>query len=478
MEVDGTFKGGKITDIKYLSSRYNNTPEDAVALAKMRVQLSDLPNMFLDPSYWNTNCFGLVLERLDRKKDFTDENDLTDPSEPEPTRGKITCIPFNHLKQKIYSSENNKKNEELKAVLKKMFENNEPRLKIKDFMFRESVLKEKNENSLIKKSEIQKYYKPFLRSKLTKHPKYHNRVRSKFELNRAPNPKNNFLYEYEEEPRDEWLSNRNIAEFCKKLIYVYDNCCFLLPLRSNTFNVNHMLVFPKRRRYTSDEFETERVKKSMGLLGNEIYNHRNTRYMYVPVIYNEHFTVFLYDSVNHYLYYFNSAGCRRPPTVDGVDTWIINNSGSTKKAPEDIEHPDILVRCVAEEFNNFKKRVVGESDKPVRMCLFVNDFMIQESGSECGMFVLLFCMINCSSPPKDRADYSKNLDTIFQCMGDYFVGLSRSLFFVSSEDMDYDEYINNHNTVPVTNDKFAHFCEEMDESQRVLERTLSKLYVF
>lgn len=413
-------------NIEYLVGRNNNTPEDAISLAILRLRLSNVEPNFLDAANWSTTCFYPLLEKVDSCRE---------------TIGKVTCIPMKVLARDVTDEVRNK------AYF--MMADGVPLVEIKRYMFENSNYYSYSPHEY-KPHTLNQYFKPYMRSSLTKHPRhherYHDRLRSRYAV----------TAEAVNAARDEWLSDKNISEFCKKLPYIFDNCCFVWPMRSYHNHIPSMLVvMPENSK------NVKRIGSDMAKLRNELCNVKG-RYVYLPVIYDEHFTVFLYDNNLQTLYYFNSVGCRDPPVISGVKTFLLRNNGSLEHVAEGSEE-DIFIRAVTTEFR----------DKMNCKKLVVNDFMIQESFSECGMFVIMFCLLNCSMPPEDVAHYSRNV-AMFEHMGDYTVGILRSLFFVTSEDTDYDQYIRDFATKPIKNSKFLLYQKDLKASEEALKRTLLK----
>lgn len=388
-------------------------------------------------SKWKTNCNYYILQKHDNSD----------------TSGLITCIPIDYLRKKVKSkepvvSELEEKKDLFKLFLKKGYNMND--------------LEKIKYNNI----SLSSFYKPFLlQSSLSKTVDY---AKIDIENNDLERELDMIIGFYDRDTlrrpkindKSEWMGNNDIYEFLKRMITDDDNI----------FLMNIIYIEAKKNFYeSSSAFYNSHFFNQL-----KEFKKSKKRFLVSTILYNSHFNGIVIDKEfkrkkkQGIVYFFDSQGYD-PKTIKYNKNYFFlkSNMHLRKQKYNDLEfssrenyHIDILSYCIKDLFD-------------IELVV-LNKFVIQLLNSECGMFSLFFLFLNVTNPPIKISDELKNYFTLI-FKGDLSISQIRGMFYVTDEDVEYKDYINNLATYEMKNRKCLEFVKLEEKSRKNMEKVYNKI---
>jgi hypothetical protein len=344
--------------------------------------------VYIDPDKFLYNINGYYLEKITKEED-KDTKDYYSPI-PLSILKKISKQ-FNYIN--LYNSNNSSK-EIKKCIVDKLIENK---------FTKNSLINSLNDEKLIE--VINNLYKPYCTSKLFTFDDFSNHYVRNNDLETFQNKKDKNTYE------GIWLSNKSLLAFIKPFI---ENSNF------HYIGVIHLKDFDDiKYEQLNDMYSRHKIKVKL----ENIIKSTKQRYIIGLVSSYDHWSSLCYDKEKESLYYFNSNG---------------NLPTSYKR------HDNYFFYCFINQYIKNKTCYLNNTHryyKPIELVLdtfkakqvFLNLNVSQLYSGFCGVFSIIFILLNILNPIQEGRDIKK-VYSFYRFKSDYSMSLYRRLFFSSTTD--------------------------------------------
>lgn len=297
---------------------------------------------------------------------------------------------------------------ELKININTNADTRELKKSIIDHLITNKYTKQKLINSISDKKIIEilnNLFKPYCKSKIVMFNDFTKHYNRNNDLETFESKKDDNAY------GDIWLSNKSLLSFIKPFI---ENSNF------HYIGVIHLKDFDHIKYEQLTDLYNRHILKTK--LVNIIKNNKQ-RYIVALVSSNDHWSALCYDSHKKFLYYFNSNG----------------NSPTSYQY-----HANYYFYCFITQYIRNKTCYLNKTlryYKPIELVLdtfnaervFLNLNISQLYSGLCGIFSIIFILLNILNPIEESADIKK-IYSFYRFKSDYSMSLFRKLFFSSTED--------------------------------------------
>lgn len=276
-------------------------------------------------------------------------------------------------------------------------------LLLKDNYTKNSLINDIDDSKIV--NILFNLYKPYCKSKIV--------TFNDFSTHYA---RNNDLEVFEKKKDDNkytgiWLSNKSLLEFIKPFVEGSD---------FHYIGVIHLKDFDNiKYEQMRDCYLRHKIKTKL----ESVIKNTRERYIVALVSSNDHWSALCYDRKKEYLYYFNSNG-NLPTNYKYHDNYyfycFVNQYIKNKT-------------CYLNKTHRYYKPIelVIETFNPKQVFLNLN--VSQLYSGFCGIFSIIFILLNILYPIEESSDIKK-IYSFFRFKNDYSMSLFRKMFFSNSSD--------------------------------------------